>query len=67
MGPWLFWHRRDLRLSDNLGLIAAAQASSSAVGSASRATGARDMGEREPSDTVSAERDHNTTRPALGR
>ncbi|MCP4974448.1 MAG: hypothetical protein GY914_12410, partial [Prochlorococcus sp.] len=21
---WLFWHRRDLRLSDNLGLAAAA-------------------------------------------
>ena len=22
MGPWLFWHRRDLRLADNLGLAA---------------------------------------------
>ena len=22
MAPWLFWHRRDLRLADNLGLAA---------------------------------------------
>ena len=22
MGSWLFWHRRDLRLADNLGLAA---------------------------------------------
>jgi deoxyribodipyrimidine photo-lyase len=29
---WLFWHRRDLRLSDNLGLAAAARASPAVTG-----------------------------------
>ncbi|MEB3355049.1 MAG: deoxyribodipyrimidine photo-lyase, partial [Cyanobacteriota bacterium] len=29
---WLFWHRRDLRLADNLGLAAAARATPSVTG-----------------------------------
>ncbi|MFN5160607.1 MAG: deoxyribodipyrimidine photo-lyase, partial [Cyanobacteriota bacterium] len=29
---WLFWHRRDLRLSDNLGLAAAAAATPAVTG-----------------------------------
>ena len=29
---WLFWHRRDLRLADNLGLAAAAAATPAVTG-----------------------------------
>ena len=29
---WLFWHRRDLRLADNLGLAAAARATPAITG-----------------------------------
>ena len=32
MGPWLFWHRRDLRLADNLGLAAVSAITPEVIG-----------------------------------